>query len=123
MRFLAYSYLLVLQTPTLLKEFGPVDYIDFSPVEPYHFAVTCSVRVRMIIILNVASTGLFHVLSLHSDTLLILKKNRFKYTILSPRLCGKTYLDFERLLMVAHSGLMDVSSVLVGKKPLFGCLM
>lgn len=29
----------------LLKEFGPIDYIDFSPIEPYHFAVTCSVRV------------------------------------------------------------------------------
>ncbi|KAJ1526723.1 hypothetical protein ONE63_008303 [Megalurothrips usitatus] len=33
--------------PVLLKEFGPIDYIDFSPVEPYHFAVTCSVRVQV----------------------------------------------------------------------------
>lgn len=33
--------------PVLLKEFGPVDYIHFSPVEPYHFAVTCSVRVQV----------------------------------------------------------------------------
>lgn len=31
----------------MVKEFGAVDYIDFSPVEPYHFAVTCSVRVQI----------------------------------------------------------------------------
>lgn len=31
----------------LVKEFGPIDYIDFSPVEPYYFAVTCSVRVQV----------------------------------------------------------------------------
>lgn len=30
-----------------MKEFGPIDYIDFSPVEPYYFAVTCSVRVQV----------------------------------------------------------------------------
>lgn len=30
-----------------MKEFGPIDYIDFSPAEPYHFAVTCSVRVQV----------------------------------------------------------------------------
>ena len=33
--------------PVLVKEFGPIDYIDFSPVEPHYFAVTCSVRVQM----------------------------------------------------------------------------
>jgi len=33
------------QVPALVKEFGPIDYIDFSPVEPYYFSVTCSVRV------------------------------------------------------------------------------
>lgn len=30
-----------------MKEFGPIDHIDFSPIEPYHFAVTCSVRVQI----------------------------------------------------------------------------
>lgn len=33
--------------PVLVKEYGPIDYIDFSPVEPYYFAVTCSVRVQV----------------------------------------------------------------------------
>ncbi|XP_015190250.1 PREDICTED: U3 small nucleolar RNA-associated protein 15 homolog [Polistes dominula] len=33
--------------PVLVKEFGPIDYIDFSPVEPHYFAVTCSVRVQI----------------------------------------------------------------------------
>ncbi|XP_044258972.1 U3 small nucleolar RNA-associated protein 15 homolog [Tribolium madens] len=36
-----------LSPPVLVKEFGPIDYIDFSPVEPYYFAVTCSVRVQV----------------------------------------------------------------------------
>lgn len=31
----------------LVKEFGAIDYIDFSSVEPYNFAVTCSVRVQI----------------------------------------------------------------------------
>lgn len=31
----------------LVKEFGPIDYIDFSPQEPHYFAVTCSVRVQV----------------------------------------------------------------------------
>lgn len=31
----------------MVKEFGPIDFIDFSPVEPYYFAVTCSVRVQI----------------------------------------------------------------------------
>lgn len=31
----------------LLKEFGAIDYIDFSPLEPNYFAVTCSVRVSV----------------------------------------------------------------------------
>jgi len=31
----------------LLKEFGAIDYIDFSPLEPNYFAVTCSVRVQV----------------------------------------------------------------------------
>ncbi|XP_011688493.1 PREDICTED: U3 small nucleolar RNA-associated protein 15 homolog [Wasmannia auropunctata] len=33
--------------PVLIKEFGPIDYIDFSPVEPHYFAVTCAVRVLL----------------------------------------------------------------------------
>lgn len=33
--------------PVLVKEFGPIDYIDFSPIEPHYFAVTCSVRVQI----------------------------------------------------------------------------
>uniref|UniRef100_T1HEM7 U3 small nucleolar RNA-associated protein 15 homolog n=1 Tax=Rhodnius prolixus TaxID=13249 RepID=T1HEM7_RHOPR len=36
-----------LGVPVLLKEFGPINYIDFSPVEPYHFAVTSSARVQI----------------------------------------------------------------------------
>lgn len=35
------------QVSVLLKEFGPIDYIDFSPKEPYNFAVTCSCRVQI----------------------------------------------------------------------------
>lgn len=31
----------------LVKEFGAVDYIDFSPVHPHNFAVTCSVHVQI----------------------------------------------------------------------------
>ena len=33
--------------PTLVKEFGAIDYVDFSPIEPHYFAVTCSVRVQI----------------------------------------------------------------------------
>lgn len=36
-----------LGVPALLKEFGAIDYIDFSPLEPHPFAVTCSVRVQL----------------------------------------------------------------------------
>ncbi|KAJ9581537.1 hypothetical protein L9F63_023286 [Diploptera punctata] len=36
-----------LGVPSLVKEFGPIDFIDFSPVEPHYFAVTCSVRVQI----------------------------------------------------------------------------
>uniref|UniRef100_A0A182K288 U3 small nucleolar RNA-associated protein 15 homolog n=1 Tax=Anopheles christyi TaxID=43041 RepID=A0A182K288_9DIPT len=36
-----------LGVPTLVKEFGAIDYIDFCPVEPYLFAVTASVRVQI----------------------------------------------------------------------------
>lgn len=36
-----------LSQPVLVKEFGPIDYIDFSPREPHYFAVTCSVRVQI----------------------------------------------------------------------------
>ncbi|KAI4463404.1 utp15 u3 small nucleolar rna-associated protein 15 family member [Holotrichia oblita] len=42
-----YIYWKKLGEPVLVKEFGPIDYIDFSPVEPFHFAVTCSVRVQV----------------------------------------------------------------------------
>lgn len=31
----------------MVKEFGGIDYIDFSPIQPYNFAVTCSVRVQV----------------------------------------------------------------------------
>jgi len=37
----------VFQVPVLVKEFGAIDYIDFSPIEPHYFAVTCSVRVQI----------------------------------------------------------------------------
>lgn len=30
-----------------MKEFGAIDFIDFNNVEPYNFAVTCSVRVQI----------------------------------------------------------------------------
>ncbi|XP_014217187.1 U3 small nucleolar RNA-associated protein 15 homolog [Copidosoma floridanum] len=33
--------------PVLVKEFGPIDYIDFSPLETHRFAVTCSCRVQI----------------------------------------------------------------------------
>lgn len=33
--------------PVLVKEFGAIDYLDFSPAEPYYFAATCSVRVQV----------------------------------------------------------------------------
>lgn len=29
----------------MVKETGGIDYIDFNPVQPHYFAVTCSVRV------------------------------------------------------------------------------
>ncbi|CAG2062021.1 unnamed protein product, partial [Timema podura] len=38
---------LINKVPVLVKEFGPIDYIDFSPAEPHYFAVTCSVRVQI----------------------------------------------------------------------------
>lgn len=31
----------------MVKEFGPINYIDFSPAEPSYFAVTCSVRIQI----------------------------------------------------------------------------
>ena len=40
-------FLCIFQAPVLIKEFGPVDHINFSPIEPYHFVVTCSVRVQV----------------------------------------------------------------------------
>ncbi|CAH2049262.1 unnamed protein product, partial [Iphiclides podalirius] len=33
--------------PVLVKEFGAIDYLDFSPVEPYYIAATCSVRIQI----------------------------------------------------------------------------
>lgn len=42
-----YVYWKRLSVPVLVKEFGAIDYIDFSPVEPYYYAVTCSVRVQI----------------------------------------------------------------------------
>uniref|UniRef100_W8B2N6 U3 small nucleolar RNA-associated protein 15 homolog n=1 Tax=Ceratitis capitata TaxID=7213 RepID=W8B2N6_CERCA len=36
-----------LSVPTLVKEFGAIDYVDFNPIEPHYFAVTCSVRVQI----------------------------------------------------------------------------
>ncbi|XP_053611364.1 U3 small nucleolar RNA-associated protein 15 homolog [Plodia interpunctella] len=40
-------YWKLLGSPVLIKEFGAIDYLDFSPVEPYYFAATCSVRVQV----------------------------------------------------------------------------
>lgn len=31
----------------IIKEFGSIDYIDFSSIAPYNFAATCSVRVQI----------------------------------------------------------------------------
>ncbi|KAG5892648.1 hypothetical protein JTB14_025443 [Gonioctena quinquepunctata] len=42
-----YIYWKKLGVPVLVKEFGPIDHIDFSPIEPHYFAVTCSVRVQV----------------------------------------------------------------------------
>uniref|UniRef100_A0A1B6D9D7 U3 small nucleolar RNA-associated protein 15 homolog n=1 Tax=Clastoptera arizonana TaxID=38151 RepID=A0A1B6D9D7_9HEMI len=36
-----------LGVPVLLKEFGAIDYIDFSPLDPNYFAVTSSVKVQI----------------------------------------------------------------------------
>lgn len=36
-----------LQSPVLVKEFGPIEYIDFLQTEPFDFAVTCSVRLQI----------------------------------------------------------------------------
>lgn len=36
-----------MQAPVLVKEFGAIDYIDFSPVHPHNFAVSCSVHVQI----------------------------------------------------------------------------
>ncbi|CAK1542175.1 unnamed protein product [Leptosia nina] len=33
--------------PVLVKEFGAIDYIDFSPIEPHYFAATCSLRIQI----------------------------------------------------------------------------
>ncbi|KAK4883537.1 hypothetical protein RN001_006856 [Aquatica leii] len=33
--------------PVLVKEYGPIDYVDFSPIEPYYFSITCSVRIQV----------------------------------------------------------------------------
>ncbi|PNF28960.1 U3 small nucleolar RNA-associated protein 15-like protein [Cryptotermes secundus] len=46
MEILTFDYI-YFQVPALVKEFGSIDYIDFSPVEPHYFAVTCSVRVQI----------------------------------------------------------------------------
>lgn len=35
------------QNPVLVKEFGPIDYINFSQRAPYHFAISCSARVSI----------------------------------------------------------------------------
>ncbi|GBP34413.1 U3 small nucleolar RNA-associated protein 15 homolog [Eumeta japonica] len=36
-----------LGSPVLVKEFGAIDYLDFSPLQPYYFAATCSVRIQI----------------------------------------------------------------------------
>ncbi|GFS29796.1 u3 small nucleolar RNA-associated protein 15 homolog [Trichonephila inaurata madagascariensis] len=36
-----------LEFPTTFKEFGAIDFVDFSPVEPYNVAVTCGVKVQL----------------------------------------------------------------------------
>lgn len=30
-----------------IKEYGPINFIDFSPIQPYYFAATCSLRVQI----------------------------------------------------------------------------
>jgi U3 small nucleolar RNA-associated protein 15 len=49
MEVLTFDYM-YFQIPALVKEFGSIDYIDFSPVEPHYFAVTCSVRVSTLLL-------------------------------------------------------------------------
>ncbi|XP_025409620.1 U3 small nucleolar RNA-associated protein 15 homolog [Sipha flava] len=41
------SYWKKLTSPVLVKEFGPIDYVNFSRRAPYHFAVSCSARVQV----------------------------------------------------------------------------
>lgn len=36
-----------MQNQAIIKEFGSIDYIDFSSVPPFNFAATCSVRVQI----------------------------------------------------------------------------
>lgn len=40
-------FVLFVQKEVIIKEFGAIDYIDFSSVAPYNFAVSCSVRVQI----------------------------------------------------------------------------
>lgn len=48
------------QKPVLIKENSIIDYVDFSPVQPHNFAVTCSVRIQ---IYNPITTDLTSTLS------------------------------------------------------------
>ncbi|KAE9532124.1 hypothetical protein AGLY_010326 [Aphis glycines] len=41
------SYWKKLTSPVLVKEFGPIDYVNFSRRAPYHFAISCSARVQV----------------------------------------------------------------------------
>ncbi|KAJ8881507.1 hypothetical protein PR048_017989 [Dryococelus australis] len=80
--------------PVLVKEFGPVDYINFSPAESHYFAVTCSVRVQIY----------------NSITKLVQKNlNRFQETAY-----GGSFRSDGRLLCAGgeetHVKLFDVSS-------------
>ncbi|XP_037035241.1 U3 small nucleolar RNA-associated protein 15 homolog [Bradysia coprophila] len=42
-----FSYWKQLSQPVLIKENSNIDYIDFSPIQPHNFAVTCSVRIQI----------------------------------------------------------------------------
>lgn len=37
----------IFQNPAFIKEYGSINYIDFSPIQPYNFAATCSLRVQI----------------------------------------------------------------------------
>ncbi|KAJ6629746.1 U3 small nucleolar RNA-associated protein 15 like [Pseudolycoriella hygida] len=59
-----FSYWNQLSLPIILKENAIIDYIDFSPVQPYNFAATCSVRIQ---IYNTITNYLHSTISKYQD--------------------------------------------------------